>query len=135
MRIKRLFIPILFTVLLTLSGCQSDTNSKIIAPTVTGNFEFTVLKAGQADAIFMYEYANPRTQKYFSTNTTFLFLYARICTTLFRSAAKAVTRWLVTVMTADGSTVRTHGEKRTIPIHGLNLKILRKFGGVYLWKT
>lgn len=53
MRIKRLFIPILFTVLLTLGGCQSDTNSKIIVPTVTGKFDFTVLKAGQADAIIM----------------------------------------------------------------------------------
>lgn len=48
---KRLFVPILLTVSLLLGGCGTET--KIDVPSVTGEFDFTVLKVGQADAIFM----------------------------------------------------------------------------------
>ena len=51
MIIKRLFVPVLLTATLLLGGCSTDT--KIEAPSVTGKFDFTILKAGQADAIFM----------------------------------------------------------------------------------
>lgn len=48
---KRLFVPVLLTVTLLLGGCNTET--KIEAPSPAGEFDFTVLKAGQADAIFM----------------------------------------------------------------------------------
>lgn len=51
MIVKRLFIPILLTVVLLFSGCSTET--KMAVPSVTGNFDFTVLKAGQADAIIL----------------------------------------------------------------------------------
>ena len=47
--------PIVYALLLflfLLCGCQSEKTS-ISAPDVTGEFDFTVLKAGQADAIIM----------------------------------------------------------------------------------
>ena len=45
-----------FVLLITicmLCGCQNKNDMTIEVPAVTGSFDFTVLKAGQADAIFM----------------------------------------------------------------------------------
>lgn len=53
MFIKRYFLPVFFSVILFISGCQSVNQSKITAPAATGEFNFTVLKAGQADAIIL----------------------------------------------------------------------------------
>lgn len=49
--IRQLFTPILLAVVLTLSGCGTD--AEIVVPSVTGSFDFTILKAGQADAIIL----------------------------------------------------------------------------------
>lgn len=48
---KRLFVSVILTICLLLGGCSTETKTNI--PSVTGEFDFTVLKAGQADAIFM----------------------------------------------------------------------------------
>ena len=44
---------ILIVSICMLCGCQSQNNIAAEIPAVTGTFDFTVLKAGQADAIFM----------------------------------------------------------------------------------
>ena len=44
---------ILIVSICTLCGCDYQSNVKPEIPIVAGNFDFTVLKAGQADAIFM----------------------------------------------------------------------------------
>ena len=46
-------ICIMLTVVGLLCGCQSGEDKIFQIPAVTGAFDFTVLKAGQADAIFM----------------------------------------------------------------------------------
>lgn len=51
MIVKRLLVPILLAAGLLLCGCGTETKNKTFP--VTGEFDFTVLKAGQADAIFM----------------------------------------------------------------------------------
>lgn len=51
MIVKRLLVSILLAVGLLLCGCGTETKNKTFS--VTGEFDFTVLKAGQADAIFM----------------------------------------------------------------------------------
>lgn len=60
MFIKRYFLPVFFSVILFISGCQSVNQSKITAPAVTGEFNFTVLKAGQADAIILQTFVGIR---------------------------------------------------------------------------
>jgi len=44
---------ILLITICMLCGCQNKKDITVEAPAVTGSFDFTVLKAGQADAIFM----------------------------------------------------------------------------------
>ena len=44
---------ILVASICMLCGCQTESNVTIEAPAVSGTFDFTVLKCGQADAIFM----------------------------------------------------------------------------------
>ena len=44
---------ILIVLICTLCGCDYQSNVKPEIPIVAGSFDFTVLKAGQADAIFM----------------------------------------------------------------------------------
>ena len=44
---------ILIVSICMLCGCQSQKNTTVDVPAITGTFEFTVLKAGQADAIIM----------------------------------------------------------------------------------
>ena len=54
MKIFRTFSCLILVVsLCMLCGCQSQKNTTVYVPAITGTFEFTVLKAGQADAIFM----------------------------------------------------------------------------------
>lgn len=52
-KIKSLSGVILLIFIFSLLGCQSSETMKIAAPSVTGNFSITILKAGQADAILM----------------------------------------------------------------------------------
>lgn len=51
MNIKTMLISILTVSALTLSGCGS--RSEIAVPQAEGDFDFTILKAGQADAIVL----------------------------------------------------------------------------------
>ena len=44
---------ILILTICMLCGCQNKNDMTVEVPAVTGSFDFTVLKAGQADAIFM----------------------------------------------------------------------------------
>lgn len=44
---------ILIVSICMLCGCQEQKNTTVDVPAITGTFEFTVLKAGQADAILM----------------------------------------------------------------------------------
>ena len=53
MKIKSFIICIMVVAICSLCGCQNTSEEMIKIPTVTGTFDFTVLKAGQADAIFM----------------------------------------------------------------------------------
>ena len=53
MKLKNFIICIMFTAICLLCGCQNTNEETVKIPDVTGNFDFTVLKAGQADAIFM----------------------------------------------------------------------------------
>ena len=50
---KVLSAVILILIISAFCGCQSENDETVKAPTVTGNFDFTVMKAGQADAILM----------------------------------------------------------------------------------
>ncbi len=52
MKKKNIIIGVVLILILNLYGCQNKETS-ISVPDVTGQFEFTVLKAGQADAIIM----------------------------------------------------------------------------------
>lgn len=53
MKIKNSVICIMITAACLLCGCQKVSDETVQIPVVTGTFDFTVLKAGQADAIFM----------------------------------------------------------------------------------
>lgn len=53
MNLKRAILSICLLTVFLFSGCQNKNNMTIEIPAVTGSFDFTVLKAGQADAIFM----------------------------------------------------------------------------------
>lgn len=50
---KQIIIFAVIAVGMFISGCQGDTKVDIKTPVVSGNFSFTVLEAGKADAIFM----------------------------------------------------------------------------------
>lgn len=51
---KRMLCGILSAIILTLCGCKiSDKLTEAKLPEVTGNFDFTILKIGQADAIIL----------------------------------------------------------------------------------
>ncbi len=50
---KRNIVILLLALIMLCSGCQNNANVDVEAPTVSGEFNFTVLKAGQADAIIM----------------------------------------------------------------------------------
>ena len=51
--IKKASCVIMAVSIAVMCGCQNQSDVTENAPAVTGNFEFTVLKAGQADAILM----------------------------------------------------------------------------------
>lgn len=56
MLLKKLVVFIAIAVAFTLSGCnktENTNNQNFTVPTVTGEFSFSVLKVGQADAIVM----------------------------------------------------------------------------------
>lgn len=53
MKIKNSVICIILIVVCLLCGCQNKNEVTVEVPAVTGAFDFTVLKAGQADAIIM----------------------------------------------------------------------------------
>ena len=53
MKIKNFIICIMFVAICLLCGCHSTSEEIVQIPAVAGKFDFTVLKAGQADAIFM----------------------------------------------------------------------------------
>lgn len=53
MILKRLILSICVLTIFLFSGCLNQSDVKTEIPAVTGNFDFTVLKAGQADAIIM----------------------------------------------------------------------------------
>ena len=53
MKIKISVICIILTAFFLLCGCGNNSDEAVQIPAVTGTFDFTVLKAGQADAIFM----------------------------------------------------------------------------------
>ena len=53
MKKKRNSIVLVLALIIVFSGCQNQSAVKTEIPAVTGTFDFTVLKAGQADAIFM----------------------------------------------------------------------------------
>ena len=53
MKKRRNIIVLVLALIIVLSGCQKQGNVKTEIPEVTGTFDFTILKAGQADAIFM----------------------------------------------------------------------------------
>jgi len=54
MKIFRTFSCLILVVsICMLCGCQEQKKVTVEAPAVTGTFDFTVLKSGQADAIFM----------------------------------------------------------------------------------
>lgn len=53
MNLKRAILSICLLTVFLFSGCQNKNDMTIEVPAVTGTFDFTVLKAGQADAIFM----------------------------------------------------------------------------------
>ena len=53
MNLKRAILSICLLTVFLFSGCQNKKDITVEAPAVTGSFDFTVLKAGQADTIFM----------------------------------------------------------------------------------
>lgn len=53
MRKKVILILIIFNFILNLSGCNINISSKIEAPEAVGEFNFTILKAGKADAMIL----------------------------------------------------------------------------------
>jgi len=53
MKKRRNIIVLVLSIIIVLSGCQKQGNVKTEIPEVTGTFDFTILKAGQADAIFL----------------------------------------------------------------------------------
>jgi len=53
MNLKRVVLSVCLLAVFLFGGCQNQSNEKTEVPAVTGTFGFTVLKAGQADAIFM----------------------------------------------------------------------------------
>lgn len=53
MNLKRAILSICLLTVFLFSGCQNKNDMTIEVPAVTGSFDFTILKAGQADAIFM----------------------------------------------------------------------------------
>jgi len=53
MNLKRVILSVCVLTVFLFSGCQSQSDVKTEISVVQGNFDFTVLKAGQADAIFM----------------------------------------------------------------------------------
>ena len=53
MNLKRAILSICLLTVFLFSGCQNKKDITVEAPAVTGSFDFTVLKAGQADAIFL----------------------------------------------------------------------------------
>lgn len=53
MKKKRNSIVLVLALIIVFSGCQNQSAVKTEIPAVTGTFDFTVLKTGQADAIFM----------------------------------------------------------------------------------
>jgi len=53
MKKRRNIIVLVLALIIVFSGCQKENNEALEIPEVVGSFDFTVLKAGQADAIFM----------------------------------------------------------------------------------
>ena len=53
MNLKSAILSICLLTVFLFSGCQNKNEMTVEVPAVTGTFDFTVLKAGQADAIFM----------------------------------------------------------------------------------
>ena len=53
MKKRRNIIVLVLALIIVFSGCQKGNNEALEIPEVVGSFDFTVLKAGQADAIFM----------------------------------------------------------------------------------
>ena len=51
---KKISALVLVLSVCALWGCQSEPETVITAPAVTGNMEFEIFKAGQADAIVMH---------------------------------------------------------------------------------
>ena len=52
-KFKKIELLFLCLMICIIGGCQKESDVSVEIPSVTGNFDFTVLKAGQADAIFM----------------------------------------------------------------------------------
>ena len=53
MKKRRNIIVLVLALIIVFSGCQKENKETLEIPEVVGSFDFTVLKAGQADAIFM----------------------------------------------------------------------------------
>lgn len=53
MKKRRNIIVLVLALIIVFSGCQKENNEALEIPEVVGSFDFTILKAGQADAIFM----------------------------------------------------------------------------------
>ena len=53
MKKRRNITILVLALIIVFSGCQKENNEALEIPEVVGSFDFTVLKAGQADAIFM----------------------------------------------------------------------------------
>ena len=53
MKKRRNIIVLVLALIIVFSGCQKENNEALEIPEVVGSFDFTVLKAGQADALFM----------------------------------------------------------------------------------
>ena len=50
---KRNIAALLLVLIMACSGCQNNANVGVEVPAVSGEFNFTILKSGQADAIIM----------------------------------------------------------------------------------
>ncbi|MBO5453465.1 MAG: MBL fold metallo-hydrolase [Clostridia bacterium] len=53
MKKRRNIIVLVLALIIVFSGCQKENKETLEIPEVVGSFDFTVLKAGQADAIFL----------------------------------------------------------------------------------
>ena len=53
MKKRRNIVVLVLALIIVFSGCQKENKETLEIPEVVGSFDFTVLKAGQADAIFL----------------------------------------------------------------------------------